>query len=303
MHCDLQKISQKLITEALIPQDQSAFCGAYGRNIKLYFPEKNSGQTGVFVKCSQHNGVENEFLILRRVADHFNGYALKPLHFWREGSFSVAAYPLQRFEPMKPGQLDQPAIVDQLIDIFDRLFSQNQLFQEQRNISDESLISFYVKSGLTFFNPMKKYFLRSLQVIRKKYGKISQHGDFSVNNLAVDSKGSLVLLDWEDFGRINYPFFDLATLAFCHVVDQNKDEELGNNPSVLSDILKTNMIAGICQKQGMSMRSFQGHFPFFMMLFACLKQDLCYDDYIISRVTKFLDQVSTSKGWATILRP
>jgi len=39
---------------------------------------------------------------------------------------------------------------------------------------------------------------------------IAQHGDFTVNNLAL-SKGRLVIFDWEDFGSVCLPGLDLCT--------------------------------------------------------------------------------------------
>ena len=300
MRCNLQKISERLISEGLLDKNQTAYCGTYGRNIKLYFPEKKTNH-GLFIKCSMDNNIEKECRTLNAVADHFKGYAVQPLRFWREGRFSVAAYPLRQLAVIRPEQFAWPGIEDQLVKLFSLFFSQSRDFQLESIVPDKELISFYEHSHFSFFDALKSCFLGSMHEIRKKYGKTNQHGDFAINNIAVDTRGKLILFDWEDFGRINYPFFDLATLAFSNVLSQDKVEELGEDPGILSDFPGADMVALVCRQQGMSINSFKKHFPFYMMLFIYLKQDLAYGDYIIARLKKFLDRASNSKKWASYL--
>ena len=41
--------------------------------------------------------------------------------------------------------------------------------------------------------------------------RVAQHGDFVLNNLGV-ARGRLVVFDWEDYGKVDLPGFDLSTL-------------------------------------------------------------------------------------------
>lgn len=301
--CNLKQILNHLIYEELLHKHHTSFCGVYGRHIKLYFPDEKNKHGGLFVKCSQDFGIENEYRILNIAADHFNGYVVQPLQFWYEGNVNVAVYPLQSFKNIRPEKFDEKEIKNQLVDLFDRFISQDQSFQEELNVSDEALIIFYKQSGFSFFISLKDYFSYTMQNLRNQYGKISQHGDFAINNIAIDSKGNLILFDWENFGIINYPIFDLATLLFSNALDQGMVESFSKNPGILFDIPGASLIRLVCQKQGMSTNSFQKYFPFFMMLFIYLKQELGYGEYIVAWLKKFLDQVSTSEEWIALLRP
>jgi hypothetical protein len=42
--------------------------------------------------------------------------------------------------------------------------------------------------------------------------QVRQHGDFCLNNIGVDGR-QLVVFDWEDFGRVTLPGFDVVVLA------------------------------------------------------------------------------------------
>lgn len=301
--CNLQKVLNRLVVERLIPHNQSAFCGVYGRNIKLFFPKKNDNYNGIFVKCSQDKGVANEFQTLRLVSKYFKGYAINPLRFIQEGNLYIVAYPLQRFKYIDPKKLDSKKYENQMVALFNRFFSQDQTFQEELKVSDETLINFFKHSDFSFFPLLQDYFLYSMQNIQKNYGKVAQHGDFAVNNLAIDSNSHVVLFDWEDYGKINYPFFDLASFMFSNALVQAKMEALSKNPNVFFDIPGARIATRACLKQGMSIKSFLKYFPFFIMLFIYLKQNLGYGDYIVNWLKKFLDQVSKSNEWSFYLRP
>ena len=43
---------------------------------------------------------------------------------------------------------------------------------------------------------------------------VSQHGDLVINNLGRAARG-MVIFDWEDFGRVTLPGFDVARLDCC----------------------------------------------------------------------------------------
>jgi aminoglycoside phosphotransferase (APT) family kinase protein len=42
--------------------------------------------------------------------------------------------------------------------------------------------------------------------------RVAQHGDFTLGNLLAGPKGSVVVVDWEEFGQIKTPAYDLSVL-------------------------------------------------------------------------------------------
>jgi aminoglycoside phosphotransferase (APT) family kinase protein len=58
--------------------------------------------------------------------------------------------------------------------------------------------------------------------------RVVQHGDFSLGNLLAGPRGTVVVLDWEEFGRVRMPGYDLAVL-FSNLPRRNPfaDRRLG----------------------------------------------------------------------------
>jgi hypothetical protein len=65
--------------------------------------------------------------------------------------------------------------------------------------------------------------------------QLPQHGDFCIDNLLVRPDGRIVMVDWEEFGAVRLPAYDLLTL-FASV------EPRGDQPARL-DLLRTTMEA------------------------------------------------------------
>jgi thiamine kinase-like enzyme len=54
--------------------------------------------------------------------------------------------------------------------------------------------------------------------------QLPQHGDFCVDNLLVRPDGRIVVIDWEEFGAVRLPAYDLLTLFAS--VESGADQHL-----------------------------------------------------------------------------
>jgi hypothetical protein len=63
---------------------------------------------------------------------------------------------------------------------------------------------------------LEMYFQKlDLEGICRRLSYVRQHGDLVANNVGVTARG-IVIFDWEDFGRVELPGFDIALfLASC----------------------------------------------------------------------------------------
>lgn len=110
-----------------------------------------------------------------------------------------------------------------------------------------------------------------------------QHGDFSVNNLALGKLG-LAIFDWEDFGRVTLQGFDLAILISSVLrFEPTRLERLR-----AADGLKPNDDLGwagdACSALGVDFGRFRSMLPLYLLQFLVLK-DL-YSQPIRRRVEK-----------------
>jgi hypothetical protein len=105
-----------------------------------------------------------------------------------------------------------------------------------------------------------------------KLPHILQHGDFVVNNLGLaDSR--LVVFDWEDFGRIVLPGFDLCTvLASDAAFDRDALRAIitpaRNGPDPYAELLD-----GACPAIGLTPEMFRKLIPLYLVIFLALKSD------------------------------
>ena len=115
-------------------------------------------------------------------------------------------------------------------------------------------------------------------------GGCRQHGDFAVNNLGMcDTR--LVAYDWEDFGKVEIPGFDLCTLAVSLLGELAPDAPFtADSPG--ADRLRP-LLEPACAALGMTTDAFWRRVPFYLLVFLHLKQS--YAAAIRSRIERLLD--------------
>ncbi len=101
---------------------------------------------------------------------------------------------------------------------------------------------------------------------------IRQHGDFAVNNVA-ESGSKLIIFDWEDFGKITLPGFDLCILL-ASVLRYNDREILefichpkSTHPTLARLLDRSEEVAGIASPL------FKKLIPLYLTIFLYLKKD------------------------------
>lgn len=121
---------------------------------------------------------------------------------------------------------------------------------------------------------------------------IAQHGDFAVNNLGLRDSG-LVVFDWEDFGRVALPGFDLCTVVAS---------DSGLNPERLRAVMQgagpqsdlyQHLLQKACSVIGLTPELFRRLIPLYLAIFLDLKRD--YGEAIRVAVRKLIREVHVGK--------
>lgn len=102
---------------------------------------------------------------------------------------------------------------------------------------------------------------------------IKQHGDLASNNVGVYKK-DIYIFDWEDFGRVLLPGYDLFLFAFTFFkfnFDKMDFFISSKSNSFLNEILRRYF-----EKTGMDMHLFKKMYVAYIILFLCSKRDLGY---------------------------
>lgn len=295
------RIVKQLQHDGLIPVGTPSFCGNFQRHIKLFFPPALRGKNGIFVKVSKEKGVEEEYSALGRIRGCFEDSIIPPLGLWKDGALTAVAYPLKELKRLSAADLAQSSVANQLERLFRRFASQDKAPLVDNCIGERELLSALGRQQATFGQSVlfADYVQASFAALRDI--SMPQHGDFTLNNLAIDESGGLVLLDWEDYGKVQVPYFDLATLLFSVAVAQGRVAEVADSPAALFSLPGSQVAVKICQAQAFSRDEFVRRYPFFLLLFGYLKSELGYGEFIVGQVRDFLGRVSLSKSWAAAL--
>jgi hypothetical protein len=110
---------------------------------------------------------------------------------------------------------------------------------------------------------------------------VRQHGDLAANNVGVTETG-IVIFDWEDFGRVSLPGFDVAIfLSSCLKHDPARIRQWSERgiPESLEAVVQD-----ACRTFGMDRFLFWSMLPIYLCYFLSLKNKFGYGDIIKNRL-------------------
>jgi aminoglycoside phosphotransferase (APT) family kinase protein len=115
--------------------------------------------------------------------------------------------------------------------------------------------------------------------------RVYQHGDLSLNNIGV-ARGELIFFDWEDFGLVDVPGFDLAiVLLSLHGFDAVALIRQLSTPSLEQRLMQSGS-----GRLGMDVQTFLMLLPAYLSLFASMKAMRGYDAEVSARAYSALEQ-------------
>jgi len=297
------RIVDQLVRDGFVPHSTPIFCGDLLRNIKLYFPPDSTGNSGLFVKISCRRGVEDEYRALIDNTDRFGDFVILPLRLWCDDPLTAVAYPLKKIRDITAADLSLPFLEKQLVRLLTLFTCQNGTDVDGFEKQEIELNKFLSTDFHDFLQggDWVEYIRSAFILLRRKAKLCAQHSDFSLNNLVLDPEGKLTLLDWEDYGKIQIPFFDAATFLFSLAIDQGQTEAIGRSPEELIGLSGCSVVTEFCRANNFHWDDFSHCFPLFMLLFVQHKKTHGYGDYIVSKLKGYLNSVLVSPEWRPYL--
>jgi hypothetical protein len=119
---------------------------------------------------------------------------------------------------------------------------------------------------------------------------IKQHGDLTLYNMGV-AGDKLIIFDWEDFGKINIPGFDLCCLAVNSVTrfSPARVERISERSAYPKEVM--DIIACYCKELPLDQETFFNLYPVYLFCFLYLKHRYAYSPEIIKIGEKLLAAV------------
>ena len=127
-------------------------------------------------------------------------------------------------------------------------------------------------------------------------GAVAQHGDFVANNLGMTRRG-LRVFDWEDFGKVSLPGFDVCTLAVSFANEIAPDVVMRRDGPLASRV--DAFVAPACKSIGIDLDVFWRLVPLYLLAFLHLKQG--YATAVRDRTARLLDRFCAAADQAPYL--
>ncbi|CAN5730846.1 hypothetical protein BH11PSE8_BH11PSE8_06340 [soil metagenome] len=113
--------------------------------------------------------------------------------------------------------------------------------------------------------------LRGARALRAdSLGRVPQHGDLVINNLAY-SEGRLIVFDWEDYGKVELPGFDLFTLSLSMLSGDAGAIRAMTDPNT-PDKRLLDFLQRACALQGLRVDLYRRLIPLYLLVFLYLKR-------------------------------
>jgi hypothetical protein len=117
-----------------------------------------------------------------------------------------------------------------------------------------------------------------------------QHGDFVLNNLGRAGR-RLLIFDWEDYGKVCFPGFDILTLYVSLLADDVDALRRLMNMNADLSIDTEVFLRQACEAQGVELAMFRHLVPFYLLVFLYLKRN--YGARVQDRICALLQPLST----------
>jgi hypothetical protein len=293
------------VTEAL------SECGAIGvGEIPRYHIGLTYGDTvwldafrrdGSFVhaKVAEHVTLREEVRVYHEALHAYDDFMPAPIGYSVRGPWEIFLAEGIEHRPLSVNPLNRSRGAHQLREELSRFFARGaQKTSPNSPVHDHDALLKSLDATFrdTPFVPLVKYWRSSeARQLLDAIGAAPQHGDFVTNNIGT-RKSRLVVYDWEDFGKVSLPGFDLCTFAISLMNEGMADEDGLMHDGTGGDCLGS-LVNPACAALNLDADHFWRLVPLYLLTFLHLKQG--YGSRIRSRIERLLTRHS-SEAAATV---
>ncbi len=222
-------------------------------------------------KVTEIDDLYPEYQLYQEARELFGDYTPNIIGFLRKNGWDIVLTEGVHHRVLSPARLieDKSNLTQQIIN-FLKLMTAKGGPPASKNRHNDFIQELYDHFSSTQFAHVIEPWLNNSKI--ESLPHIRQHGDFAVNNIA-ESGSKLIIFDWEDFGKVALPGFDLCILL-ASVLRYDDREILAfiRDPkpkhSTLSNLLDLSKeVAGIAPSL------FKELIPLYLTIFLYLKKD------------------------------
>lgn len=288
------------VTEAL------ADCGAIGPGeVPRYHIGLTYGDTvwldafrrdGSFVhaKVAEHVTLREEVRVYHEALRVYSDFMPVPIGYSVRGPWEIFLAEGIEHRPLSVNPLNPSRRAHELREELSRFFARSAPRSRPSSRIDNHdalLTSLEATFSDTSFASLIAYWRSSeARKLLDSIGAAPQHGDFVSNNIGT-RKSRLVVYDWEDFGKVSLPGFDLCTFAISLLNDGMADADGLTPDGVRGDSLGM-LVNPACAALNLDVDQFWRLIPLYLLTFLHLKQG--YGSRIRLRIEHLLKRHSSA---------
>jgi hypothetical protein len=167
--------------------------------------------TFLHVKATSHGSLREEYAATVRAATIHESVVPRPIAHTAEGGWELLFTEGRQFSALQATSLRWHGVARALLDFFERAMLAGAPPQPRRHAA--SIERCFAGSSTPIPGQVLDAWSSGAGArLLDALPVVAQHGDFTANNIGVAPPG-VVVFDWSDFGRVELPGFDLATLV------------------------------------------------------------------------------------------
>jgi len=253
-----------------------------------------SDGTFFHAKVAEHVTLRDEVRVYHEALRVYDDFMPAPVGYTVRGPWEIFVTEGVEHHPLSVNALDNSMRARKLRSELSRFFERSArkpATSSSAQVHDVLLQRLRAKFNDTWFAPLITYWCSSeASQLLDALGAVPQHCDFVTNNIGIRNS-RLVVYDWEDFGKVSLPGFDLCTLAISLINDGMADA-IGLARDGSDGERLALLVNPACAALGMDINQFWRLVPLYLMAFLYLKQG--YASVIRMRIEDMLTQHSSA---------
>jgi hypothetical protein len=296
----ISNVLEELRKRGFLKPSFTPFCTNLVRHVKLFYLFADGD--GLFVKITNGGEAKREYFALQSVRNVLGRHVPNPLLLIESSPHTAFVTPLFKHRGMDLEDLRNGRICDQIGFLLNSDLGSKQSSCFYIPVSVEEIRCFFENKPFVIDWPdwIIGYMEKVGNSVYSELPVSAQHGDFTLYNFGVC--GSLVMLfDWEDYGKVEFWGFDIASFMFSLIIAQKAGKLVASTPSRMFDLRGGNLVLNALESKSIRDEVFMKYFPFYVLSFLYLKKELGYGLRIIEETKNFLQLLLTSKQWQQLM--
>lgn len=296
----LQKLIKQLKKENIMDYHDNPKALNYGRDFKVTSFSPNDNSVCARFYNNSHKAAA-DYETIKYLNNIIPKYIVKLLGLWKSGDNSVVVTRYIENDPFTINNLSSSILCGEISDFLLCLNAVTTTGVKNEEVKITNILKYLDNTDLENKEVASDYIGNHVNKLLDFLPSIPQHGDFTFTNLGVTSSRNIVVFDWEDYGCVRYPGFDLVTFVLSVLHHSGKLENIIHLPKKVLDITYELFDQGLIERIFLRDNIYLTLFPYYLLVFAYIKRKYRYSKKIEDRAKNAFNKILNGSEWNEVL--